>query len=68
MGLTLKGSSFSFSEQYTLKGTEHGDVGKYYTWEYLGQNKIDVIEDQELQITLDPHGEVLGPFSVYLIK
>ena len=68
LGLDLKGSSFSFSEQYTLKGTEHGDIGKYYTWEYLGQNKIEIPEDQQLQITLDPHGAVLGPFSVYVIK
>ena len=68
LGVSLVGSTFSFSEQFELKGTEHGDFGKYYTWEYLGQNKIEIPEDQELQITLDPHGNVLGPFSIYLIK
>lgn len=68
LGLALNGTTFSFSEEYTLEGTEHGDIGKYYTWKYLGQDKIEVPDDQELQITINPHGSVLGPFSVYLIK
>lgn len=68
LSMELKGSSFSFAEDYKLEGTEHGEIGKYYTWKYLGQDKIDVPEDQELQIKIDPHGNVMGPFSVYLIK
>jgi hypothetical protein len=68
LGVSLKGSTFSFSEEFELKGTEHGEIGKYYTWEYLGQSKIEVLDDQELQIVLNPHGNVLGPFSIYLIK
>jgi hypothetical protein len=68
LGVSLKGSTYSFAEEFVLKGTEHGEIGKYYTWEYLGQNKIEVPEDQELQITLNPHGNVLGPFSIYLVK
>ncbi|MBI5697614.1 MAG: hypothetical protein HZC29_03795 [Thaumarchaeota archaeon] len=68
LGVSLKGETFSFSEEFELRGTEHGEIGKYYTWEYLGQNKIEVPDDQELEITLNPHGSVLGPFSIYLIK
>ena len=68
LSVSLKGSSFSFAQDYTLKGTEHGDYGKYYTWEYLGQSTVEVPEDQQLQITINPHGAVQGPFSIYLIK
>ncbi len=68
LGVFLRGVTFSFEEEFEIKGTEHGDIGKYYTWEYIGQNKISIPEDQELEITLNPHGNVLGPFSIYLIK
>lgn len=68
LGITLKGDTFSFSEEFKLKGTEHGDVGKYYTWEYLGNSTISVPNDQKLQITINPHGNILGPVSVYLVK
>lgn len=68
LSIVLKGPSFSFAENYKLEGTEHGDIGKYYTWKYLGQEKIEVLEDQELEIKIDPHGSTQGPFSVYLIR
>ena len=68
LSIALEGSSFSFAEDFILESTEHGDVGKYYTWEYLGQDKIEIPEDQELQIKINPNGNVLGPVSVYLVK
>ncbi len=68
LSIALKGPSFSFAEDFELKGIEHGDVGKYYTWEYLGQRKITIPEDQELQIRINPNGNVFGPVSVYLIE
>jgi hypothetical protein len=67
--IILKGSSFSFSEDFKLEGTAHDTgISKYYTWKYNGQDTIDVLDDQELQISVNPHGNVLGPVSVYLIK
>lgn len=67
--IMLKGSSFSFSEDFMLEGTPHDTgISKYYTWEYNGQNTIEVPEDQELQISINPQGNILGPVSVYLIK
>jgi len=68
LSIELNGPSFSFAEDFELEGTEHGDIGKYYTWDYLGQDKISIPEDQELQIRINPNGNVLGPVSVYLIK
>lgn len=68
LSITLDGPSFSFAEDFVLEGTEHGTIGKYYTWKYSGQDKIEIPEDQELQVRINPNGNVLGPVSVYLIK
>jgi hypothetical protein len=69
LSISLKGTTFSFSEDFELEGTPHDTgISTYYTWEYLGQDVIEVSEDQELQIVIDPHGNTLGPVSVYLIE
>jgi hypothetical protein len=64
--VTLKGNSFSFSEDFKLEGTlqEPGN----YTWKYLGQDKIQIPDEQNIHITVNPHGDVLGAVSVYLEK
>jgi len=69
LSIALKGDAFSFSEDFELEGTPHDTgISTYYTWEYLGQDIIEVQQDQELQIVIDPHGNTLGPVSVFLIK
>lgn len=69
LSIALNGSTFSFSEDFELEGTKHETgISTYYTWRYLGQNTIEILEDQELQIRINPHGNTLGPVSVYLIK
>ena len=67
--ISLKGSSFSFSEDFKLEGTPHNTgISTYYTWNYLGTKKIELTNDQELKIIIDPHGEILGSVSVDLVK
>jgi hypothetical protein len=67
--IILKGGSFSFSEDFKLEGIPHDTgISKYYTWKYNGQDTINIPEDQELQISVNPQGNILGPVSVYLIK
>ena len=69
LSITLKGSSVSFSENFKLEGIPHDTgISKYYTWKYNGQDTVDIPEDQELQIIINPQGNILGPVSVYLIK
>ena len=69
LSISLKGSTFSFSEDFKLEGTPHSTgISTYYTWDYLGTKKIKLTEDQELQITINPHGETLGSISIYLVK
>ncbi|MDC8437462.1 MAG: hypothetical protein LV468_00485, partial [Candidatus Nitrosotenuis sp.] len=69
LSITLNGPSFSFSEDYELEGTAHDTgISEYYTWKYLGDSTIEVAEEQELQITINPHGNTMGPVSVYLVE
>ncbi|HXG14197.1 MAG TPA: hypothetical protein VNK25_03605 [Candidatus Nitrosotenuis sp.] len=69
LSIALMGPTFSFAEDFKLQGTPHETgISTYYTWEYLGQNTIKIPEDQELQIIINPHGNTLGPVSVYLVE
>ncbi len=69
LSIALKGTGFSFAEDFKLEGTPHETgISTYYTWKYLGQDIIEISEDQELGITINPHGNTLGPVSVYLVK
>jgi len=65
--VSLKGDLFSFSEDFKLNGTVQ-EPGTYYTWKYLGQDKIQISDDQNMQIVINPHGNILGPVSVFLEK
>ena len=69
LSIALKGPTFSFAEDFQLNGTLHDTgISSYYTWEYIGKKEIQVPEDQQLQIVIDPHGNLLGSVSVDLIK
>lgn len=69
LSITLKGSTFSFAEDFKLEGTPHNTgISEYYTWDYLGESTIHVPEDQQIEIVINPHGNILGPVSVYLIE
>ena len=69
LSISLKGSTFSFSEDFNLEGIPHSTgISTYYTWDYVGTKKIQVSDNQDLQITIDPHGQTLGSISVDLVK
>ena len=69
LSIALKGTTFSFSEDFELEGTPHETgISTYYTWKYLGQDKIEIPEDQDVQIIINPHKNTLGPVSIYLIE
>jgi hypothetical protein len=70
-GPWLKPSSKYFSTSFTLKGTPHdsGDfTSLYYTWDYYGQKEFRLPSDVYVKIIIDPHGNLMGPVSVDLIK
>ena len=68
LSITLIGNSILFSEDFMLKGTPHEtDISLYYTWNYEGVKKIQVFEDQQVDIKINPNGNLVGPVSVELI-
>ena len=69
LSVALKGATFSFGEDFQLEGTPHETgISTYYTWDYLGKKQIQVPEDQQLQIEINPRGNLLGSVSVDLTK
>jgi len=68
LSIKLIGDSILFSEDFALKGTPHEtDISLYYTWDYEGVKKIQVFEDQQVNIKINPNGNLAGPVSVELI-
>ena len=68
LSITLIGNLVLFSEDFVLKGTPHEtDISLYYTWNYEGVKKIQVFEDQQVDIKINPNGNLVGPVSVELI-
>jgi len=67
--ISLSGQSIRYFENFTLKGTPHENgFSTYYTWEYSGNNGIVIPQKEEVKITINPHGNLLGPVSVEIIK
>ncbi|MGI0027761.1 MAG: hypothetical protein ACREAD_07980 [Nitrosopumilaceae archaeon] len=67
LSISLKGDSFSHSENFSLNGTLHNTgISSYYTWDYLGSKAVDIPQDQEIRILINPHGNLLGSVSVDL--
>nr|AIE98254.1 hypothetical protein [uncultured marine thaumarchaeote KM3_04_H06] len=68
LSVTLVGNSILFSEDFMLEGTPHEtNISLYYTWDYEGVKKIQVFEDQQVDIKINPNGNLVGPVSVELI-
>jgi hypothetical protein len=68
LSISLKGN-FSYNKDFSLQGILHNTgISSYYTWDYLGSNVIEIPQDQEIQIKINPHGSILGSVSVDLIK
>ena len=68
LSIKLMGDSISFSEDFVLNGTpRETDISLYYTWNYEGVKKIQIFEDQQVDIKINPNGNLVGPVSVELI-
>ena len=69
LSISLDGHSPEFSEDFKLKNTLHETgISEYYTWEYLGENKVMIPEDQQVKIIINPNGSVMGSVSVSIIQ
>lgn len=69
LSISLDGYSIKFSEDFQLENTLHETgISEYYTWEYLGENKITILEDQRVSIRINPNGNVMGSVSVDILQ
>ena len=69
LSISLDGYNIEFSENFQLKNTLHQTgISEYYTWEYLGENKITISEDQRVSIYINPNGNVMGSVSVDILE
>ena len=69
LSISLDGWSIEFSEDFQLRNTLHETgISEYYTWEYFGENKITILEDQRVSISINPNGNVMGSVSVSVLQ
>lgn len=69
LSISLTGSSFSFSEDFELDGISHETgISVYYTWDYIGEKRLSIPDEQELEILINPSGNIQGPVSLDIIK
>ena len=69
LSITLRGENFAFDQNYVLNGISHQTgISEYFTWEYSGNKALSILETQEILITIDPHGNLMGSVSVDIIE
>lgn len=66
--ISLIGDDFNYLEKFELIGTLHNTgISEYYTWDYDGQKIITISKNQEIEISINPNGNLMGPVSVDLV-
>ena len=69
LSIKLNGDSFNFSEDFKLEGTLHQTgMSEYYTWDYNGERNILILEEEEILISINPNGNVMGSVSVDILE
>lgn len=67
--ISLNGESLRYFETFSLEVTRHETgVSTYYTWGYSGNKTIKVPSKQEIEIIINPNGNLLGPVSVDIFQ
>ena len=69
LSIKLTSQDYEFVENFNLIGIPHeSESAKYFTWMYEGEEKIIIDSSQEISISINPNGNVIGSVSVDLIK
>ena len=69
LSINLNGDNFEFSQDFKLEGTLHQTgISEYFTWEYLGEKNLVISEKQNLTISINPNGNVMGSVSVDILE
>lgn len=68
LSITLDGSDIYFYEDFWLESTlQQTAISQYYTWNYTGQNTVIIPDGQQITITINPNGDVMGAVSVDML-
>ena len=69
LSITLDGENFDYSENFKLEGTSHQTgISEYFTWNYNGQKIISISDTQEVSITINPNGNIMGSVTVDILQ
>jgi hypothetical protein len=69
LSITISGKNFEISEDFKLKNTLHEtEISEFFTWKYDGEKIIEISEMQEVSITINPNGNVMGSISVDILE
>jgi hypothetical protein len=69
LSVKLTNQNYEFIENFNLIGIPHeSETAKYFTWVYEGEKEIMINSSQEISISINPNGNVIGSVSVDLIK
>ena len=69
LSIFINGQNVNFSKDYMLEGTlQETGISEYYTWKYVGDKSLTILEDEEITITIDPNGNKMGSVSVDILK
>ena len=69
LSIDLNGDDFQFSQDFKLEGTPHQTgISEYFTWDYLGERNFVISEKQNLTISINPNGNVMGSVSVDILE
>ena len=69
LSIWITGKNVNFSNDYMLEGTlQETGISEYYTWEYMGDKSLTILESEEITITIDPNGNKRGSVSVDILQ
>ena len=69
LSIKLTAQNYEFIENFNLIGIPHeSETSKYFTWVYEGNGEIMINSSQNISISINPNGNVMGSVSVDLIK
>ena len=69
LSILINGENVNFSKDYILEGTlQETGISEYYTWEYIGDKSLTILEGEEITITIDPNGNIMGSVSIDILQ
>lgn len=69
LSITVVGENFSFYEDFELRNTLHQTgISEYFTWEYDGTHSFTIPESGEVEIIVNPNGNIMGSVSVDILE